>query len=138
MPTDLPGLLIVEDEPTVLTLLEFSTRSRFRVFRATSGQEAIQTYREHAGTICLALIDLQLPDTTGAAILAALRAVKPDLACCVMGGDIEDDDRLKNNGAVAVFQKPFAMGETAEALASICGRLCSSSCSPGVHQRPPG
>lgn len=83
---------------------------------AGGGQQALEIYQKHRDTIGVVLLDVQILD--GPRILAALRKINPQVACCFMSGDtgnytIKD---LHAMGAVHVFSKPFGDPERLKQL----------------------
>jgi DNA-binding response OmpR family regulator len=108
------GVLVADDEPTILRLLELGLTSQgFVVWAAASGQEALDLFQQHAGEIELALLDVQMPALDGPQTLAALRALRPALKCCFMSGNTGayTEQELLDCGAVRVFHKPFNLAE---------------------------
>jgi CheY-like chemotaxis protein len=114
-----PGILVVDDEPAIRTLLQAALpRYGFQVFVAGSGLEAVTAYREHRTQIVAVLLDVQLPGLDGPQTLCILRAIDPQVRCCFMTGDPGDytEEELLDMGAVRVFPKPFILLEMAQAL----------------------
>jgi signal transduction histidine kinase/ActR/RegA family two-component response regulator len=63
---DEPTILLVDDEPGVVNLYERYLRSRpYKILRANSGAEAIQTIQENNGSIHLILLDINMPGLNG-------------------------------------------------------------------------
>jgi CheY-like chemotaxis protein len=114
-----PTVLVVEDEPMVLKLLDTALRHYgFSVRLAAGGREAVETFRSDPGGIALVLMDVQMPGLDGPQTLAALRQIDPAVRCCFMSGDtgaytVED---LLHCGAARVFPKPFHLAELTGAL----------------------
>jgi two-component system, OmpR family, alkaline phosphatase synthesis response regulator PhoP len=68
-----PKILVVEDDRSTARLLEFLlSREGYEVTRAKDGVRAIQVALEFAPDVIL--LDLYLPDMTGAEVLKRLRA----------------------------------------------------------------
>ena len=111
------GVLVADDEPMVRKLLEdVLSRSGFVVRSAANGQEAVGTlFRQHADTIRFALLDVQMPHLDGPHTLLALHAIRPDLPCCFISGDIGvySKQELLDLGASHLFLKPFDLTEVA-------------------------
>jgi CheY-like chemotaxis protein len=106
-----PEILVVEDEATVLKMMEVALRHYgFAVKLAACGQEAIDLYQRHHQTIALVLLDVQMPDLDGPDTLAALQKINPGVRFCFMSGHTGkyDPEELRAMGAAHVFQKPFA------------------------------
>lgn len=70
-PTALPPVLIVDDEPHVLSALRRQLRSQFSVETASGGREALARIAE-AQPFAVVLSDDQMPEMNGAALLAAV------------------------------------------------------------------
>jgi CheY-like chemotaxis protein len=104
-------VLLVDDEPAVLGLLDFALRYHaFTVRRAGSGEEAVRTFRSHHATLAAVLLDVQMPGMDGTQTLAALRAVDPHVRCVFMSGNTGRHSAadLRALGAAEVLEKPFA------------------------------
>jgi len=72
MPTDSPKILIVDDEPVSLMLLDtILSRSNFSVSTAASGQDALNLLA--AEPFDLMILDLLMPDMDGMTLLQQLR-----------------------------------------------------------------
>src|ERR1700720_2401115 len=81
------GILIVDDEPGVLSFLEKGLGlNGFTVWPANTGKDAIEIYRNHRESIAAVLMDVRMPDLDGPSTLAALRSIDPDVRCCFMSG----------------------------------------------------
>jgi CheY-like chemotaxis protein len=104
-------VLLVEDEPAVLRMLDFALRSHaFTVRRAARGEAAVEVYQRHRETIAVVLLDVQMPEMDGPQTLAALRAVDPEVRCVFMSGHTGryTDEELRALGVAHVLQKPFS------------------------------
>ena len=116
---DTPGILVVDDEPTLLGLLETVFRRRgFRVWCADSGEAAVALYEAHRADIDVVLLDVCMPRLDGPGTLAKLRLLSPGLQACFMSGFAGrySVDDLFAMGAVRFFDKPFQIVPMAEAL----------------------
>src|SRR6266436_1745072 len=81
------GILIVDDEPSVLGFLQRGLRLHgFTIWSANTGKEAVEIYRNHRESIAAVLMDVRMPDFDGPATLAAIRSIDPDVRCCFMSG----------------------------------------------------
>jgi CheY-like chemotaxis protein len=109
-----PGILIVDDELAVRTLLDVALgRQGYRVFLASDGEEALALYRSHHEAIDLTLLDVRMPVLDGPQTLRALRQITPDIRCCMMSGQCGNynDEELAAMGAAHLFKKPFRLVE---------------------------
>lgn len=103
-------ILIVDDEPTVLTVLQLGLqRFGFTIHLAWSGKEAVEVYRREQQALSLVLLDVQMPDMDGPQTLLELQKINPDVVCCFMSGGLGQYSapQLLEMGATAVLSKPF-------------------------------
>jgi CheY-like chemotaxis protein len=117
--SEVTGVLVVDDDAVIRSLLDTGLRLQgFRVWLAASGQEALRLYRQHAGEIRAALLDVQMPGLDGPQTLGALREVDPSLPCYFMSGHIGGytEEGLHQLGARGLIRKPFSLSEVAETL----------------------
>jgi DNA-binding response OmpR family regulator len=113
------GILVVDDDPVVLNLLEaYLPRLGFAVWTADGGQAGLHTYEHHRDRIDLVLLDVRMPAPDGPATLRELRRRDPHVACCFMTGHsgLYDPDALLEMGAAALFEKPFDLPELERSL----------------------
>lgn len=104
-------VLVVDDEPAVLNMLDFALRCHaFAVRRAGGGEEAVEAYRRHRDTTGLVLLDVRMPGLDGPQTLARLREIDPGVRCVFMSGHTGayTAEQLLALGAARVLQKPFA------------------------------
>ncbi len=121
-----PGILVVDDEPAIRTLLQAALpRYGFQVLVAASGQEALAIYQEHRTEIAAVLLDVQMPGLDGPQTLCTLQAIDPQVRCCFMSGNLGDygEQELLELGAALVIPKPFRLAEIIQALQRLVGSL---------------
>jgi CheY-like chemotaxis protein len=96
------------------------------VLAAGNGQEAVEAFRERAGDIVLAVLDLTMPRLSGLEALAELRRLRPGLPAVLMSGFTEAElaQRAGEQGGAAVVHKPFT---PAELVAALRGALATAS-----------
>jgi two-component system OmpR family response regulator len=114
-----PEILVVEDQPDVLLMLEKAlTYYGFVPRLASGGQVALEVYRRHRDSIDLAMIDVQMAPLDGPQTLAALRQIHPQVRAAFMSGHAGTftTEDLLAMGAALVFIKPFELGSLAEDL----------------------
>ena len=114
-----PGILVVDDEPALRTLLHtVLQRKGFAVWLADGGRSAVETYRQHEAAVSVVLLDVRMPDMDGPKTLAALQRINPAVVCCFMTGFAGEHtpESLLGLGAVRLFEKPFRIEEMAQAL----------------------
>ncbi len=124
-PTGHETILIVDDEPVVLRVLEKSlTRLGYKVLAAPSAEVGLQIARDHDGPIHLAILDLHMPGTGGLEMFGPLRETRPDTAVLISSGYDPDSriDMLLRSGAAGFLRKPYSIealgGEVRRAIGS--------------------
>ncbi len=113
------SILLVDDEQTVReTLCEFFEHLGHRVRVASSAAEARAIAAADAPDLMLA--DLRLPDGSGLALSAVMRAEDPDLGVIVLTGhaDVATAVRAMREGVLDFLEKPIDL----EALAAAVDR----------------
>jgi two-component system cell cycle sensor histidine kinase/response regulator CckA len=115
-------LLMVDDEEQVLRMCgELLGELGYEVLMTTSGRRAVELVREHRDQIHGVLLDLTMPDMSGAATFDAIRAVCPSLPVLLTSGFTVDGlaQELLDRGCAGFLQKPFdatTLSETLQAL----------------------
>jgi two-component system cell cycle sensor histidine kinase/response regulator CckA len=103
----LETILVVEDHDAVLQVVcEILGRSGFRVLRAASGAEAIQTESITQETIHLLLSDVMMPDMSGPVCAQLLQKRRPEMRVMMMSGYPGGDMLFLNHGWHYI-EKPF-------------------------------
>lgn len=109
-------ILLVEDDPFILTLMSVILEPSDHVLLKASGvEEAFERFDEADASIDLVIADVNLPGTSGIRVALELRSLLPNLAIILTSGHTPDlwnpQDVLELNElpfeSVAVLQKPF-------------------------------
>jgi diguanylate cyclase (GGDEF)-like protein len=111
------SLLIVDDEPYVLSALSAALQQNFQVVTAASAEEALQILSR--GEVDLILSDQRLPGMTGVQLLEWVRIQHPRTVRMLMTGYAQVDDAVEaiNRGQVYRFLfKPWRVEELLQAL----------------------
>ncbi|HKQ18496.1 MAG TPA: sigma-54 dependent transcriptional regulator, partial [Candidatus Eisenbacteria bacterium] len=100
-------VLVVDDEPSVLLETAASLKRQYDVLTASRAEDAERMVSEQR--VDLVLTDLRLPGKDGIALLAALKAARPDLPVVLMSGhgSIEEAVKAIQLGAIDFVEKPF-------------------------------
>ena len=109
-----PGILVVDDEPHVLGLLDRILQlGGFAVWLAASGPEAFDIYRQHTAQIAAVLLDVRMTGWDGPETLKALQSINPAVRFCFMTGQAGDytEEDLLALGSPCVLFKPFGMDQ---------------------------
>jgi two-component system cell cycle sensor histidine kinase/response regulator CckA len=110
-PVGTETVLVVEDEPQVLTVTREALRSHgYTVLEAEDAEVALRVARGSGRTIDLLLTDVVMPGISGGQLAERLTAERPDLRVLFMSG--YTDDALSPHGVlrpgVHYLQKPFS------------------------------
>jgi PAS domain S-box-containing protein len=122
-----PGgaVLVVDDEAELRAAVARALGGAgFTVLSASDGVEALDVFRRHAGQLRAVLLDLTMPDLSGAEVLSALRALHPDVPVVVWSGHTEAEiaARLRGEKPDAVLLKPSTLSELLAGLQSAIER----------------
>ena len=113
-------ILLVEDHaPTRQTLQHLLRQRKFDVTAVDSTATALNMMQ--MGEFDLVISDIGLPDQNGYELMAALRALKPDLPGIALSGYGMEDDlaRSRAAGFQAHLVKPVTIGMLEDAIANI-------------------
>jgi DNA-binding response OmpR family regulator len=114
-----PTLLLVEDDELVRdAMTRLFVREGYLVLTASTGHDAIGLLRTPSSTIDVVLLDIGLPDVSGAALCARLRQLFPTLPVVVCSGAASPEEaaELRRLGIMHFFCKPIALPELAAAV----------------------
>jgi CheY-like chemotaxis protein len=111
-------ILLVEDEPTVRTLVALTlSRAGYRVLQARDGENALAVFDEHHGRIDLLLTDLRMPQMGGVELVRHLRDRVRDLkVLCVSGFPGGGNDLMVTEHYLA---KPFSKSDLLDKVRSV-------------------
>jgi DNA-binding NtrC family response regulator len=93
-------IMIVDDEPANLRLLERLFRNDYGVLTAESGAEALLLLHEH--DVALIITDQRMPDISGIELLKRTAAIRPHMVRIILTGytDVESLVEAINSGQV--------------------------------------
>ncbi len=119
-PLDNPAkVLVVEDEPTVLTLATtMLEKLGYTALSATSAQDAISLLAHYPGNIDILLTDVIMPGMNGRELARRLLSDHPNLKCVFMSGwtaDILESEGVIGPG-IHFLQKPFTSDQLSSVL----------------------
>lgn len=99
-------ILVVDDEPHILRMLEFLIRDEgYRVYTSENGNSALQMVQEHS--MDLVILDLNLPDIDGLKVCSCLGTA--GIPTLILSSHDEDDYVVEGleRGALDYVRKPF-------------------------------
>ena len=117
-----PVLLVVDDEPGILRLIErFARTVGFEVTTAATGLEALERLHSHKAAV--ALVDLRMPEVDGLEVLKRIRAADPACHVILMTGHASIDTAIEaiKHGAMDYLSKPFDFDRLQQLLARVRG-----------------
>jgi two-component system response regulator MtrA len=132
---DAAFILVVEDDPDIGSVLQsFCQQLGYRSLLVTSGQEAIERFREERPS--LMLLDLMLPGISGFEVCRAVRTFDPLTPVIIISarGDTADLVVALDRGADDYLIKPFKLRELEARMATQLRRSELIKRSGGVQQ----
>src|SRR5258708_5419232 len=115
-----PVLLVVDDEPGVLGLIQrFAGPAGFDVHTNAGARDAIATIAERAPDV--ALVDLRMPEVSGLDVLRAIREAQPECRVILMTAHAEVDSAIEavKLGAMDYLSKPLDFDRLGELLRTV-------------------
>ena len=116
-------VLMVDDDPDVRTSVARGLRhSGFDVRVAATGKEALRLLSNESHDALV--LDVQMPELDGVAVVTALRALGNDIPICVLSARDTVNDRIAGleAGADDYLTKPFDLGELVARLHALLRR----------------
>jgi two-component system, response regulator YesN len=106
------SVLVVDDEQEICKMLKkFFEKKWYEVSYVLTGREAIEKVKKRKFNV--ALLDINLPDIDGTALIPILKKLHPGIKIVMITGDATRDNTIRalNNGASYYFEKPFKIEE---------------------------
>lgn len=102
-------ILVVEDEPTVRTLIgAVLSDAGYNVLETASGPEALLAVARHPDAIDLLLTDVRMPGMNGCDLAEEFSGLRPDARIMFMSAYTDDPRAVNVSLGAAYLQKPFA------------------------------
>jgi DNA-binding response OmpR family regulator len=130
--TEEPTILLVEDDPTLLSTLAYNlSRDGYLVLTASNGEAALDTVAHHGAAIDLIILDVMLPGLNGFQVLRAVRRAH-DIPVLMLSARGEEQDKIDGLelGADDYIVKPFALRELLARVRAIARRRAAPSARP--------
>ena len=103
-------ILLVDDEPALRNLGSHALRGKgYQVLTAASGEEALDIYRQKAGSLDLVVLDLSMPGMGGEQTLGEILAIHPQAKVIIASGYLQDSQArgALESRASGYVAKPF-------------------------------
>ncbi|HET6336369.1 MAG TPA: response regulator [Polyangiales bacterium] len=102
--TQLPRVILVDDEPNVIEGLTRRLRRDYQIFSAQDGAQALRLL-EQEGEMHVIISDMRMPNMNGAQLLAEVRKWYPDMVRILLTGqaDLESAIHAVNEGQIFRF-----------------------------------
>ena len=117
MPHRRPRLLVVDDEPSILALIQrFAERENFEVITHVGGRALLAELETLKPDV--ALLDRHMPEVGGLDLLRTIREVEPECQVILMTGDatVESAIEAVKLGALDYLRKPIDFARLGELL----------------------
>jgi DNA-binding NtrC family response regulator len=119
-PTPLGGsVLIIDDEEAVRTvLMRMVARLGYQVLEADAGPSGLAALRNKGDDLVALLVDMTMPQMSGAEVARAALAIRPGLPVVLMSGHPSEELVREHGlaGQVRFLQKPFSFGMVRDLL----------------------
>ena len=112
-------VMLVDDETIITDVAEAMLKSLgYQVLTAKSGRDAVDLYSRTHSTIDLVILDMIMPDMSGAETFDALRAINPEVRILLSSGYSIDGKatEILDKGCNGFIQKPFTLKELSETI----------------------
>jgi|SRR5579875_451261 DNA-binding response OmpR family regulator len=118
-----PTLLVVEDDEMIRdAMIRVFVREGYLVLTAATGHDAIGILRTPEEPIDVVLLDVGLPDVSGADLCVRMRQLCPNLpvVVCTGAASPEEIEELRRLSITHIFSKPVALSDLLEVVRSVC------------------
>lgn len=111
-------ILVVDDESSVRTVLQLSLeRLGYSVVAVENGNLALDRYVEDGG-FDLVILDMIMPELSGAEVFKRLKQIDSDVAVLVSSGFASEDEinKILRDGGRGFIQKPYTIEELSQVV----------------------
>ena len=115
-------VLVVDDEDGIRELaVEILESADIPVLSASGGRDALAQVAAHRDEISLLLLDMAMPDLSGAEVIRALRSSDPGIRVILSSGYAEEDLRktLQPGDIVAFLPKPYRLANLVDLVRAV-------------------
>jgi PAS domain S-box-containing protein len=121
---DAPIVLVVDDEPSVLSLAQrILSQAGYRILTASDGRAGLELLARFGDQVRLVLLDLTMPYLDGNETYRLMREAHPELAVILSSGynQREVQERFTGTGLAGFIQKPYHPTRLLQTVARILG-----------------
>ncbi len=115
-------VLLIDDEGMILEVGgEILEKLGYTVLKAGSGEEALRLFHEHRDSIDLVILDMIMPEISGAEVFDRIRAEVPGVKVILSSGYSMngDADKIMKRGCNGFIQKPFDIQTLSEKIRAV-------------------
>jgi CheY-like chemotaxis protein len=115
-------ILLIDDEGYVRTVGKMSLEPLgHTVLLAEDGRSGIEVFRLHQDDLDLVLLDMNMPDWSGAEVLREIRKLSKSVPVAIVSGYTEQGTRTQFDGMelAGFIQKPFSRSAFVEQVARL-------------------
>ncbi len=114
-------VLLVDDEKSVLEVTKIMLEMiGMKVLEASTGEDALEQASKNKDIICMAIVDITLPDMDGGDVFNQLKLISPDMEILYVSGyNFEDVSMKININSTHFLQKPFSYTQLSEKITGI-------------------
>ncbi len=115
-------ILIVDDEDIVLDVgVEILKTLGYRVLSASSGDEALEIYRNRSDEIAMVILDMIMPEMGGGKVFDEIQALNPNVKVLLASGYSMNGQAaaILQRGCKGFIQKPYTIKALSERIRNI-------------------
>lgn len=119
-------VLIVDDEQAIREITRTTLEAfNYRAVTANDGAQAVALFARHSGEVKAVITDMMMPVMDGAALIAALRTLDPQIKIIASSGHYAEDKitEATNAGVNSFLIKPYTAEQLLKALADVLSRV---------------
>jgi|GEM_PF-1317668 len=118
-------ILVVDDEAIVRNLFSrILRRNGFEVVTASSGEQAIELFRDRIQLFSLLILDMTMPGIDGLETFQRMKALRPDINAIICSGysEVRLSENPKTKGISAFIKKPFNIDDVTNTLKRVLSK----------------
>ena len=117
-------VLIVDDEQAIREITRTTLEAfNYRALTASDGAQAVALFARHAGEVKVVITDMMMPVMDGAALIAALRTLEPQIKIIASSGHYAEGKIVEaaSAGVNSFLIKPYTAEQLLKSLADVIG-----------------